>query len=139
MRLTPYILPLAQFTLVGPGVGVLAFLLLGNGLASAGSDVRLLLLFGYGIGLVPAALAGVIYVLAWNARARFTSLTVREFGAVLGALSGLAAWAIFATAVSGTAHLKSPILHVLPLAAGLVCGIMAARARDEAFGWMDVS
>ncbi len=62
MRLKPYLLPLVQFTLIGPGIGVLTALLLGSGGVPTLSGGGFFLLFGYGVGLAPAALAGAIYV-----------------------------------------------------------------------------
>ena len=101
MRLKPYLLPLVQFTLIGPGIGVLTALLLGSGGAPTLSGGGFFLLFGYGIGLVPAALAGVIYVCAWNARAVLKALSITEFGALLGAISGLISLATVFTIMSG--------------------------------------
>lgn len=137
MRLKPYLLPLVQFTLIGPGVGVLTAMFLGTQGAPTLSGSGLLLLFGYGIGVFPAALAGVMYVSAWNAKALFKGLNIGEFGALLGALSGVAALAAFATAMSGTPFPKSPIIYAIPLAAGAVCGYLAAQVRDAAYGWVD--
>ncbi len=139
MRLKPYLLPLVQFTLIGPGIGVLTALLLGAGGTPTLSGGSLFMLFGYGVGLAPAALAGAIYVSAWNARTLLKALSTTEFGALLGATSGLIALATLSTLMSGTPWPKSPIIHVIPMAAGAVCGWLAAQGRDEAHGWTNVS
>ena len=130
MRLKPYLLPPLQFMLIGPGVGALTLLLLAGGNASELNG--LFLLFAYGIGVVPAALAGVLYVAIWNMKAFFRLLTIREFGALLGAICGLAAQAVFVTVTSGTPLLKSPGIYLVAMAAGGVCGCLAARIRSEA-------
>lgn len=139
MRIKPYLLPVLQFGLVGPGIGALMFLLPGAEPMPHPAGVGLILLFGYGIGIVPAALAGTIYVSAWNARAFLKGLSTSEFGTLLGAMSGVIALAVFATAISGTPVPKSPFIYVLPLIAGAICGWLAAPVRDEAYGWIDVS
>lgn len=75
MRIKPYLLPLVQFALIGPGIGALTALLLrsDNGGTVKLSESGLLFLFSYGVGITPAVLAGVIYVSSWNARALFKS------------------------------------------------------------------
>ena len=130
MRIKPYLLPPLQFMLIGPGVGALTILLLAGG--NALELNRLVLLFAYGIGVVPAALAGVLYVAIWSTGAFFGLLTIRQFGALLGAICGLAALAACVIATSGTPLLKLPILYLVSLAAGAVCGCLAARIRSEA-------
>lgn len=69
MHIKPYLLPVVVFLLVGPGVGVLTVMLVGADGAPVLPVNWLLVLFGYGIGAVPAALAGVIYVVGWPLRA----------------------------------------------------------------------
>lgn len=135
VRLKPYLLPPLQFMLIGPGVGALTLLLLAGGNASELNS--LFLLFAYGIGVVPAALAGVLYVVIWSTRAFFGLLTIREFGALLGAICGLAALAACGIATSGTPLLKSPGIYLIAMAAGGVCGCLAARIRGEAGTPMD--
>ncbi len=130
MRIKPYLLPPLQFMLIGPGVGALTLVLLAGGNALELNS--LFLLFAYGIGVVPAALAGVLYVAIWSTRAFFGLLTIREFGALLGAICGLAALAACVIATSGTALLKSPGNYLVAMAAGGVCGCLAARIRSEA-------
>lgn len=132
MHIKPYLLPVVVFTLVGPGVGVLTAMLLGADGASILSLNWLLVLFGYGIGAVPAALAGVIYVVGWPLKALLPGLSAREFGALLGAVGGVAALAACIAATSGPPFSKSFIVYVFPLVAGAVCGALAAPARDEA-------
>lgn len=134
MRIKPYLLPLVQFALIGPGIGALTALLLrsDNGGTVKLSESGLLFLFSYGVGITPAVLAGVIYVSSWNARALFKYLSVREFGALLGALSGVVAFAALAIVATGTPFPKSPSIYAIPLAAGAVCGYLAARRRDQA-------
>ena len=140
MRLKPYLLPLAQFILIGPGIGALTALLLGSiGGAPTLSVGGGFLLFGYIIGLPPAALAGVIYVCAWNTRALLTALSITEFGALLGAISGLISLAAIFTITSGNPIPKSPIIYIIPMAAGAVCGWLAAHVRDEAYGWINLT
>jgi hypothetical protein len=134
MHIKPYLLPVVVFLLVGPGVGVLTVMLVGADGASILSVNWLLVLFGYGIGAVPAALAGVIYVVGWPLRGLLQVLSTREFGAVLGAVSGVAALAACFAATSGTPFPKSLSVYVFPLVAGAVCGALAAHARDEAYG-----
>ncbi|WP_208605769.1 hypothetical protein [Phytopseudomonas punonensis] len=116
--------------LIGPGVGALTLLLLAGGNALELNS--LFLLFAYGIGVIPAALAGVLYVAIWSTKAFFGLLTIREFGALLGAICGLAAQATFVTVTSGTPLLKSPSIYLVALAAGAACGCLAARVRNEA-------
>ena len=129
MHIKPYLLPVVVFLLVGPGVGVLTVVLVGADGVPSLSVNWLLVLFGYGIGAVPAALAGVIYVVGWPLRGLLQVLSTREFGAVLGAVSGVAALAACFSATSGTQSLG---VYVFPLVAGAVCGALAAHARDEA-------
>lgn len=135
MRIKPYLVPVVLFALVGPGIGTLVFLLSGTGVIPKPAAIGLLLAFGYGIGIVPAALAGVIYVLMWNARAFLKGLGINEFGALLGCVSGVAALTMFSMAVSGAPLPRSPVFYVIPLVAGAVCGWLAAPMRDEAYGW----
>lgn len=139
MRLKPYLLPLFQFTLIGPGIGVLTALLLGSGGVPTLSGGGFFLLFGYGVGLAPAALAGAIYVCTWNARPLLKALSITEFGALLGAISGLIALATTFALISGNPIPKSPIIYLIPMAAGAVCGWLAASVRDEAYGWTNVN
>jgi hypothetical protein len=106
-------LPLVQFTLIGPGMGALVAILMGSGGAPAMSGIGLFLVFGYGIGLVPAALAGIIYVSAWNARSLLRALSVGEYGALLGAISGAIAFAALAIAMSGSVATKSPTIYLI--------------------------
>lgn len=134
MHIKPYLLPVVVFLLVGPGVGVLTVMLLGADGVPSLSVSWLLVLFGYGIGAVPAALAGVIYVVGWPLRGLLQVLSTREFGDVLGAVSGVAALAACFAATSGTPFPKFLIVDVFPLVAGAVCGALAAHARDEAYG-----
>lgn len=135
MRIKPYLVPVVLFALVGPSIGTLVFLLSGTGVIPKPAAIGLLLAFGYGIGIVPAALAGVIYVLMWNARAFLKGLNINEFGALLGCLSGVAALTMLSMAVSGAPLPRSPVFYVIPLVAGAVCGWLAAPMRDEAYGW----
>ena len=58
MRIKPYLVPVVLFALVGPGIGTLVFLFSGTGVIPQPAAIGLMLAFGYGIGIVPAALAG---------------------------------------------------------------------------------
>lgn len=139
MRLKPYLLPIVQFTLIGPGIGALVATLMGAGGSPTLSGGGFFLVLGYGVGLVPAALAGIIYVSAWNMRSLFRALSVGEYGAILGAISGAIAFGAFAMAMSGTPVPKSLAVYLIPILAGAFCGWLAGHARDEAHGWTHVS
>lgn len=139
MRIKPYLLPVVLFAFAGPGIGSLVFILPGADVIAQPAGIVLVLVFGYGIGIVPAALAGAIYVSAWNARGALKGLGLHEFGALLGAASGVVALALLSTAVSGTPIPRSPVFYVIPLVAGAVCGWLAAPVRDEAYGWTQIA
>jgi hypothetical protein len=122
-----------KFAMVGPGIGVLVvllFTLLEPG-STPGSFFFVMILFGYLLGVVPAALAGMIYTAAWGTRSRFPRLNMLEFGALLGAITGLIAFSVFTAFAMSRGVPDDLKVYLLPLFAGAVCGAMVAREREQ--------
>ena len=123
-----------KFAIIGPGIGVLIVLLF-EGLKSGpdlGNFLFVVIVFGYAIGLIPAALAGTIYTIAWSMRSHFPRLTVRQFGAFLGTVAGLISFSAF-TAIAMSRGMPADLqVYLLPAFAGAVCGALVAREREQA-------
>jgi hypothetical protein len=140
MQLKPYLLPLLQFAVIGPAIGVCIVVsrAVSGPAQLSGGPVVLLVLAGYAYGAVPALLAGLLFVLAWPARALARALTVREFGVLLGALAGVIAYALF-RGYHGASVIPADWFGLaVPLVAGAVCGGVAAPARNATWDWVTV-
>jgi hypothetical protein len=120
-------LTLLLFALVGPAVGLVVFTRLGGARVPLGSELGLLAIFAYGIGLLPAALAGLIFTLAWRRPAPIPMLGPAMSGVLLGAASGVVAFAAATLLLRGHFVPASPGVWLVPMLAGAVCGGLASR------------
>lgn len=120
------------FAAIGPAIGLGLFVLLGRGSPWSGEAAALLAIFAYGIGVVPAALAGLIFALAWRGPAPIPMFGAALSGLVLGAASGVVAFAAVALAWRGAAAPAAPGVWLIPMVAGAVCGVVAYRLQLDA-------
>jgi hypothetical protein len=123
MRLKAYVLPVLQFALMGPFVGAIVLLVMAAGLGGlyvAGRNFIIFIMMSYGAGLMPAVIAGTLYVLTWNARSLLKGLTPREFGVLSGAIMGVIGAAICVVADGGLRieRLTATFQHLLAAFAG---------------------
>lgn len=122
-----------KFAIIGPSIGVLVVLVfaaLESG-PMLGNVLFAVIVFGYLLGLVPAALAGTIYTVAWRTRSRFPRLSIRQFGTLLGTLAGLIAF-VFTILAMSKGLPDDQEVYLLPAFAGAVCGAVVARERERA-------
>ena len=127
MQWKRHVLTLLLFALVGPAVGLVVFTLLGGARVPLGSELGLLSIFAYGIGLLPAALAGLIFTLAWRRPAPIRMFGPAMSGVLLGAASGVVAFAAATLLLRGHFVPASPGVWLVPMIAGAVCGAVAFR------------
>jgi hypothetical protein len=119
------------FAALGPAIGLGVFVLLGGGSVWSGDAVSLLAIFAYGIGGLPAALAGLIFALAWRGPAPIPKFGAALSGLLLGAASGVVAFAAVALAWRGAASPAAPGVWLIPMVAGAVCGVVAYRLHVD--------
>jgi len=135
-----HLAPIWTFALFGPAIGILTALLLSAPTSMNHVDGRFALvfiMFGYIYGIVPAALAGLLYTVGWHLRSPFPRLNAAQFGCLLGLMSGLLAFQLYAMLV-GIKGLPNDLrIYLLPSAAGAICGILAAHARERLHDWVE--
>jgi hypothetical protein len=132
MQWKRHVLTLLLFALAGPAIGLVVFTLLGNARVPLGSEFGLLSIFAYGIGLLPAALAGLIFTLAWRRPAPIPMFGPAMSGVLLGAASGVVAFVVVALLLRGRAMPAWPGVWLVPMIAGAACGAFAFRFHRTA-------
>ncbi|MDN4039912.1 hypothetical protein [Massilia sp. YIM B02443] len=134
-----YLAVVGKFAIIGPGIGVLIVLLF-EGLDSVpdpGNFLFVVIVFGYALGLIPAALAGMIYTVAWSMRSHLPRLSARQFGTLLGTVAGLVAFPVFTATAMSSGMPDDLQVYLLPAFAGAVCGALVAREREQAHDMTD--